>query len=90
MKRTAHKVIFLLTALLASLPVDVMACPACFGGADDPITKSIGWGILFLLGVVGAVLGTIVGFFFYIVRRAAAVNAASPALGVSTTVAGKA
>lgn len=73
---------FLLPALAALvwLPSAATACPACFGNPDDPMTKSIGWGILFLLVTIAAVLAVIAGFFVFLVRRAAQTAVANPQL----------
>lgn len=89
MIRLRHKLFALLFALLAWAPVEAMACPACFGAKDDPFTKSIGLGILFLLAVVGSVLGTIAGFFFYLARRAAALENSTPEAPDLAVTAGK-
>jgi heme/copper-type cytochrome/quinol oxidase subunit 2 len=77
----------LMLAVLVSVPMDAAACAVCFGNAEDPITKSIAWGILFLLAVIVSVLGGIAGFFIYLARRAAAVNAAGnlPAAELAAT-----
>jgi hypothetical protein len=60
-----------IVAFLA-LPTSVRACAACYGQSDSPLATGVTWGILSLLVVVMAVLGSIVSFFVYINRRSAA------------------
>jgi len=72
MRASRSKLLLLPFVALAWLPSAASACPVCFGNPDDPMTKSIGLGILFLLGTIGAVLAVIAGFFVFLVRRAAA------------------
>ncbi|MBV9462892.1 MAG: hypothetical protein JO317_01570 [Verrucomicrobiae bacterium] len=51
-------------------PAFIVACAACFGDPSSPLNKGMTWGILFLLTVVGAVLGAIIAFFVYLNRKA--------------------
>lgn len=37
----------------------VLACAVCFGDPNSPMTKSVWWAVIFLLVVVGMVLGGI-------------------------------
>ena len=48
-----------LAALLAVLiaPRAALACPVCFGQSDSPLAIAMNTGILFMLGVIVAVLG---------------------------------
>lgn len=65
--------------LTASAPV-VQACATCFGRSDSALAQGMNMGILFLLGVVLAVIAALSGFFVYLGRRAAAVaKAGDPA-----------
>lgn len=86
MKSMLNKGLMMLAMGLCLLPSGVQACPVCFGAPEDPITKSIGWGILFLLGVIVTVLATIAGFFVFIIKREAALNAATPVVGTEVAV----
>jgi hypothetical protein len=66
-------------ALTAAAPA-VQACATCFGRSDSALAQGMNMGILFLLGVVLAVLAALTGFFVYLGRRAAAVaKAGGPA-----------
>jgi hypothetical protein len=57
-----------------------LACVTCFGRSDSPLAEGMNMGILFLLGVVLAVLAALTCFFVYLGRRAAAAaNADAPA-----------
>jgi hypothetical protein len=50
-----------LLPLLFVFSRDLQACAVCFGDPSSPMTKGIKAGILFLVGVIGVVLGTILG-----------------------------
>jgi len=70
----SRPVFFVLVALVVLLvsALDASACAVCFGSSDSKLAQGMNAGIFTLLGVVGGVLFGIAGFFFYIVRRAAA------------------
>lgn len=61
--------IFLLL-LWASLASTSKACTVCFGAPGSTETTAIGWSILFLVGVIGLVLGCIVAFAIHLAIRA--------------------
>ena len=65
-------------ALILMQPVTGSACTVCYGGANNntPLMQGMGWGILTLLVIVLSVLAGVAGFFFYVIRRAAALQAA--------------
>lgn len=71
----------LIALLLAAFSAS--ACTACYGQSDSDMAKGMNMGIYFLLAVLVVVLGSIAGFFVFIIRRAArlapvaAVNPAS-------------
>jgi hypothetical protein len=48
------------------------ACTVCFGASDEPATKAISWAIIFLLGVVGGILGGLIAFMVYLGKRSSA------------------
>jgi hypothetical protein len=54
---------------LLAIPTLALACPVCFGGPGSPQTKAAQTGILALLVVTVAMLGSIAGFFFVYLRR---------------------
>jgi len=56
-----------------------LACAACYGQSDSPLATGMNWGILSLLGIIGAVLIGIAGFFVYLARRSASRMAAAGA-----------
>jgi hypothetical protein len=62
-------------------PATVSACTVCYGGPNNntPLMQGMGWGILTLLVIVLAVLGGVAGFFFYVIRRGAALQAVAAA-----------
>jgi len=84
--RTANSrfVFFAATALLLQ-PASVRACAACYGQSDSPLASGVTWGILSLLFVVMAVLGSIVTFFVYINRKSAAAGSQHPITSSSVT-----
>ena len=56
-------------ALLALAARDALACPICFGASDAPMAIGMNWGVLTLLGVTLAVLGSFAVLFVRVVRR---------------------
>jgi len=77
-KATFKLLLLASSAILAGLPTSARACAACYGQSDSPLASGVTWGILSLLVVVMAVLGSIVSFFVYINRRSAAAGSQGP------------
>ena len=76
MKRHTRN-IFLLVALFAlAAPPSALACATCYGASDSPLAQGMNWGIVTLLGVVGAVLFGITAFFVHVGIKSARLNAA--------------
>ena len=78
--KSFRKMIFTALALAASVPVQLLACPAC-GSANgnlppSPLTNGMNLGILTLFVVIASVLGSIATFFVFIIRKEAALAAA--------------
>ncbi|MBI3988152.1 MAG: hypothetical protein HY347_00900 [candidate division NC10 bacterium] len=64
-------VIFWATALVILIPLAVQACPVCVGpSSGDPTARGFYWGILFLMAMPFAIVGSIAGWLFYVNRRA--------------------
>ena len=67
----------ILKTLMAGLLIAVaatpsaLACATCYGASDSPLAQGMNWGILTLLGFIGAVLFGIVAFFVHVGRNAA-------------------
>ena len=59
----------LATIVILAIPRLALACPVCFGGPGSPQTRAAQTGILALLVVTVAMLGSIAGFFFLYLRR---------------------
>jgi hypothetical protein len=77
--RTAiSRFVFLGVTALLFQPNSVRACAACYGQSDSPLASGVTWGILSLLVVVMAVLGSIVSFFVYINKKSAAAAVVAP------------
>lgn len=64
--------------LLLILALESPACTACFGRSDSEMAKGMNMGIFFLLSVLLLVLGGIVSFFIFIIRRASRLAAQAP------------
>lgn len=60
---------FFALAMLAA-PRAALACPVCFGNSDAPMAIATNTGVLFMLGVVAAMLLAFASFFIYLIRRA--------------------
>jgi hypothetical protein len=48
----------------------VFACPVCFGAEETPLINGAKLGVAVMLGILFAVQGGFVGFFFYLRKRA--------------------
>jgi threonine/homoserine/homoserine lactone efflux protein len=59
-------------ALAALAPQALQACATCYGQSDSDLARGLNWGIFTLLLVVLFVLSTLVVFFVFLARRAAA------------------
>ena len=53
-----------------NLSVALLACAACYGASDAPMTKGMNMAILTLLGVTVLVLGGVGGMIFHLAKRA--------------------
>lgn len=51
-------------------PATVFACPMCFGAEETSMVDGTKLGVLVMLGIVIAVQGAFVAFFFYLRKRA--------------------
>lgn len=60
----------LITLSVLTLPVAASACAVCYGDPSDPMTKGANLAIIAMLGVTGTVMGGVVSFFVYLMRRA--------------------
>ena len=60
----------LFAVLALAVPRLALACPVCFGNSDAPMALATNTGILFMLGIVAAVLCAFASFFVHLIRRA--------------------
>jgi hypothetical protein len=67
---SAKSVLPTLLLVLFLSPGSLTACSVCYGQSDSPMAQGLNWGILSLLGVVVAVLGSFAAFFIYLANRA--------------------
>jgi hypothetical protein len=58
-----------ITLWLVAAPKLALACPACFGDANEPLTKAANSGIWFMLAIVAVMLAAFATFFIYLIRR---------------------
>jgi hypothetical protein len=65
--RSAKIALLICLAVVASSPA--FACATCYGASDSPLAQGMNWGILVLLGFVGAVMTGIVAFFIHVGRN---------------------
>jgi hypothetical protein len=63
-------VAIIVAAMTLAGPGAALACPVCFGNSDAPMAIATNTGIIFMLGIVGAVLCGFASFFIYLMRRA--------------------
>ena len=52
-----------------------LACATCYGESDSPLAAGVNWGIMTMIVVAYSVLFSIIGFFVFVARRAAAAAA---------------
>jgi hypothetical protein len=60
----------LVTLIIVVTPRVALACPVCFGQNDSPMAVAMNTGVIFMLGVVVAMLAGFGSFIFYLSRRA--------------------
>jgi hypothetical protein len=58
------------TIVMLAAPRAALACPVCFGRSDSPLAIATNLGVMAMLVVVFAVLGSFAAFFVYLARRA--------------------
>ncbi|HEV8537385.1 MAG TPA: hypothetical protein VGR15_00560 [Bacteroidota bacterium] len=65
----ANRIVVTVAGLIVA-SASVSACPACYGAPDSPMAAGMNTAILFMLGITGFVLTSIVGCFFLLWKRA--------------------
>ena len=67
---TRARFLFVCCALFVALgPSLVIACPACYGAADNTMIDGMNTAIMTMVGIVGFVLSGFVAFFVMLRRR---------------------
>ena len=79
--RFRGKVLNLGLLAMVSLSPSALACATCFGESDSPLAAGVSWGILTMIVVAYSVLFSIIGFFIFVARRAAAMAALETEVG---------
>lgn len=68
----------LAVAFASFAPSQLFACAACYGGnVDSPMAEGMNWAILTLGVTVATVLGGILTFLIYAIRKSEALEAAA-------------
>lgn len=71
MKPSIRQSIIAAVALCAvASPRAASACAVCMGASDSPIASAINGAIFLMLGFVGLMMAGVLGFMFYLSRRA--------------------
>ena len=70
MKKQWFSAISIVVGIAVAFPQVGFACTACYGGANPAVAKAMNLGILVMLGVTFGVLGSIMGFAYYLWKRA--------------------
>lgn len=52
----------------------ILACAACYGDPNSPLSKGTFWGVLALIGIIVVVLGGFGSLFVFWMRRAKALE----------------
>ena len=83
MSRAIKLLCISISVAIVCQPGLLLACAACYGQSDAPMAHGMNWGIMSLLAIIGMVLASVAGFFVYLERRSAAMQA-SEAVGELT------
>jgi len=67
-----------LVCLAVAASSRAFACATCYGASDSPLAQGMNWGIMVLLGFVGAVMTGIVAFFVHVGRNSAKMSVPRP------------
>lgn len=65
-----------LVLLMAAAP-EARACATCYGASDSPLAQGMNWGIITLLGFIGAVLFGVIAFFVHVGVKSARLERAA-------------
>ena len=68
--RRAQRALILVIALAWS--PSAFACATCYGQSDSPLAAGMNYGIMTMIVVAYSVLFSIIGFFIFVARKAAA------------------
>ncbi|MEM7482231.1 MAG: hypothetical protein AAF481_13730 [Acidobacteriota bacterium] len=69
-KARAATTTVLVIAALFLWPGDLLACPVCYGEAEEPVIDGARWSIIFLGGLLYAMIGGGLTLFLLLRRRA--------------------
>ena len=58
--------------MLMALTPQAWGCATCYGESDSPLAAGMNWGIMTMILVAYSVLFSIIGFFIFVARKAAA------------------
>lgn len=84
MRGKISKTILLTLLFLAARPDSLLACAACYGDTDAPMSKGLTWAITVLVAVVGLVLAGVIAFFVRTVKHSEIVTEDAVSSGLPT------
>ncbi len=65
------QVSMIVVGVMLAGPRTTFACSVCMGRGDDVVTQGLNAAVLTLLAALSLVLGSVVGFIAYLIRRSA-------------------
>lgn len=66
-----NKAPLIVMSVVFAAPRSILACAACSGRSDDAVAQGLNAAVFTMLLVLLAVMGTLVSFLAYLIRRAA-------------------
>ena len=76
--------------MLMVLSPQAWGCATCYGESDSPLAAGMNWGIMTMILVAYSVLFSIIGFFIFVARKAAATAALEGSVAANTDSSAKA
>lgn len=66
-----NKYLWIAMSVVLTVPQSAWACAACSGRSDDVMAQGLNAAVLTMMVVLLSVLGSLLGFMAYLIRRAA-------------------
>lgn len=71
LRAITNKAVLIVMSVVFASPRPILACAACSGRSDDAVAQGLNAAVFTMLLVLLAVMGTLVSFLAYLIRRAA-------------------